>query len=136
MVTVSKRSISCFAGFISPFCIEHTFIINHSFDFSSTPSAPAGFATSFLVTVVTSTSWNVIDMVASTNITESGAPMLSPSRCSRCVESSNETCRLLPQPSSLYLPQLHCFLPPSPRIPSWCFTIKMFTTLLFCSVAT
>lgn len=50
----------------------------------------AGCATSFQVTVVTSTSWSVIVMAASTNITESGAPMPSPSRCSRCVGSSND----------------------------------------------
>lgn len=33
-------------------------------------------------------------MAESTNTTESGAPMLSPSRCSHCVESRNETSRL------------------------------------------
>lgn len=60
------------------------------------PLPLAGFATSFLVTVVTSTSWSAIDMVESTNTTESGAHMLSPSRCSHCVESRNENSRLSP----------------------------------------
>lgn len=82
-----------------------------AFLLSSVPSLPAGCATSSLVTVDTSTSWSVIDMVASTNITESGVPMLSPSRCSRCVESSNESCRVLPQPPSLHLLQLQQLLP-------------------------
>ncbi len=82
------------------------FIITHRFSLLLYPSLtppPAGCATSFQVTVVTSTSWSVIVMAASTNITESGAPMLSPSRCSRCVESSNETCSLLSQPLTLSL---------------------------------
>ena len=117
---------------------------------------PAGCATSFQVTVVTSTSWSAIVTAASTNITESGAPMLNPSRCSRCVESSNETCSLLSQPLTLYLLQLPPPPPPLPLPPPpftqsfqalassvrplrltlcWCFTNKMFTALLFCSVA-
>lgn len=98
---------------------------------------PAGCATSFQVTVVTSTSWSVIVTAASTNITESGAPMLSPSRCSRCVESSNETRGLLSQPLTLYLLHLLLLFLPSPSHSSTfgCFTIKMFTALLFSSVA-
>lgn len=72
------------------------------------PLPLAGFATSFLVTVVTSTSWSVIDMVGSTNTTESGAHMLSPSRCSHCVESRNENSRLSPTLTlKLYLLLLH-----------------------------
>lgn len=60
------------------------------------PLPLAGFATSFLVTVVTNTLWSTIDMVESTNTTESGAHMLSPSRCSHCVESRNENSQLSP----------------------------------------
>lgn len=60
------------------------------------PLPLAGFATSFLVTVVTNTLWSTIDTVESTNTTESGAHMLSPSRCSHCVESRNENSRLSP----------------------------------------
>lgn len=122
-----------------PYNESHIFIINHCFPLLlhlSLSPLPAGCATSFLVTVVTSISWSVIVMAASTNITESGAPMLSPSRCSRCVESSNETCSLLSQPLSLYLLHLLLFLPsPSHSSTLWCFMSKMFIALLFCSVA-
>ncbi len=61
----------------------------------------AGFVTSTPVTVVTSTSWSVITMAASTNTTGSGAPTLRPSRCSPSAGFSSEGS----SPSSL---------PPSP----------------------
>lgn len=97
------------------------------------PSYPAGCATSFQVTVVTSTSWNVIATVASTNITESGAPTLSPSRCSHCVASSSETCSQISQPLSLYLFHILLLFLPSPSHSStpWCLTLQMFTEMLF-----
>lgn len=91
----SVSNVQCFKSFI----YMHGLSLISAF-LSLTPP-PAGCATNFLVTVVTSTSWSVIITVASTNITESGAPMLSPSRCSRCVGSSNETCGILSHPLSL-----------------------------------
>lgn len=53
--------------------------------------------------MVTNTSWSATAMAANTNITESGVPMLSPSRFSHCVESSNEACSCPPPNLTLYL---------------------------------
>lgn len=112
------------------FCRNHFFLTSYV----SPPPPPAGCATSFQVTVVTSTSWNVIAMVANTNITESGAPTPSPSRCSHCVASSSETCSQISQPLRLYL--LHILLllflsSPSHSSTSWCFALETFTEILF-----
>jgi len=73
---------------------------------------PAGCATSSPVTVATSTSWSVTVMVESTSTTESGAPMLRPSKCSHCAVSSNEPSNepSLSQPS--HLSHFHLLLLP------------------------
>ena len=117
---------SCHTGYISPSVDTLLFFLTGHL---SPP--PAGCATSFQVTVVTSTSWNVIAMAASTNITESGAPMLSPSRCSRCVGFSNETGGRLSQPLTLYLLHILLLFLPSPSHSSayWCFNSNF---VLFC----
>ncbi len=78
----------------------------------------AGYATSILVTVVTSTFWSVTAMEASTGTTGSTAAMLRPLRSSLSVGSSIE--RNQPCPSSLpsLLPSSEPFklpLPPSLR---------------------
>lgn len=97
----------------------------------------AGFATNSQVTVVTNTSWSATGMVVNTNTTESGAPMLSPSRCSRCVGSSNEACRRLSLPLTLHL--LFFLLPsfifihsPCHSCTFWGFPIEKLTQCLFC----
>lgn len=90
----------------------HTCLMSHTASSlaSSLPPSLAGCATSSQGTVATSTSWSAIDTAASTNTTESGAPTLSPSRCSRCVESSSEACKA-PLPTRRSLP------PPAPPTP-------------------
>lgn len=52
------------------------------------------------------------------------------------VAASNPAMRAAGSSPNLPVFTSPSFLLPSPRITSWCFTIKMFTTLLFCSVAT
>lgn len=112
------------------------------------PLPLAGCATSFLVTVVTSTSWSAIDMVESTNTTESGAHMPSPSRCSHCVGSRNEGTRITSQTLTFkiyllllqqVLSSLHLLLPGLSSVTFlWnddgnprCSTNMMFSTFCF-----
>lgn len=67
-------------------------------------------------------------MAVNTNTTESGAPTLSLSRCSRCVGSSNEACSRL----SLTLNPYHRLHSLYHSCTFLGFPIKMFTQSLFC----
>lgn len=59
----------------------------------------AGWPTSSLVTVATSTSWRETDTKASTETTTSTAPRLTPTRCSPFVGSSTKPSFCLPDPT-------------------------------------
>lgn len=102
----------------------------------SVPMYLAGYATSILVTVVTSTLWSVTAMEASTGTTGSTAAMLRPLRSSLSVGSSIKRNQPCPSslPSLLLSPSSFHFLHPSVsslsrwsvdldgRLLYWCYT--------------